>query len=65
MALLSMFLGVAAAGLMGIAVWLLWQAGVSLSILAILLTVLLTILAIAAHAFLLKKADVWYSRGEL
>ncbi len=65
MALLSMFLGVAAAGLMGVAVWLLFKAGVSLTILAILLTVLLTFLAIAAHVFLLRRADIWYSRGEL
>jgi ABC-2 type transport system permease protein len=65
MALLSMFLGVAAAGLMGVSVWLLWQTGVSLSILTILLTILLAVLAIASHVFLLRKADNWYSRGEL
>jgi len=65
MALLSMFLGVAVAGLLGIAVWLLWQAGVSLSILAILLTAVLTAMAIASHVFLLRRADSWYSRVEL
>jgi ABC-2 type transport system permease protein len=65
MALLSMFLGVAVAGLLGVAVWLLWQAGISLSLLAILLTVVLTALAIASHDFLLRRADNWYSRVEL
>jgi ABC-2 type transport system permease protein len=65
MALLSMFLGVAVAGLLGVAVWLLFTAGISLSILAIMLTAVLAVLAIAFHVFLLRQADSWYSRVEL
>jgi ABC-2 type transport system permease protein len=65
MSLLSMFLGVAAVGLMGVSAWLLYKAGVSLFVLVILLMVILTILAIVSHTYLMKKADIWYSRGEL
>ena len=65
MALLSMVLGVAAAGALGISVWLLWQAGVSLSLLAWLLAAVLAVLAAAAYVFLLRRADKWYSEVDL
>ncbi len=65
MALLSMFLGVAAAGVLGVLVWVLFKAGLSLSLLAFMLTAVLAILAAVSHAFLLKRAGNWYSKVEL
>ncbi len=65
MALLSMFLGVAAAGVLGVLVWILYQAGLSLSLLAIMLTIVLAVLAAASHAFLLRRAEKWYSSVEV
>jgi len=65
MSLISMALGVAIAGVLSIAVWLLWQTGLSLSIIVVALAVMLALQATAAHTFLLRKADTWYSRGDL
>ncbi len=65
MALLSMFLGVAAAGLLGISVWLLWQAGLSLTLVTWLLAGILVLLAVAAWACLVRRAAGWYSKVEL
>ena len=65
MALLSMALGVAVAGALGISAWLLYKAGISLAILTPLLMAVLAALAAAAYAFLRRRADTWYTKLEL
>ncbi len=65
MAILTMVLGLAVAAALGAGVWLLGQSGVSLTVLTWLLGAVLTLLAMAGHLLLLRKAEHWYNRVEL
>lgn len=65
MALLSMVLGVAAGGVLGLGVWGLFTIGVSLPLIAWLLTIVLLSSALAAYTLLVRRAKGWYSRIEL
>ncbi len=65
MALLSMVLGVAAGGVLGLGAWGLFTVGVSLTVIPWLLTIVLLASVLAAYTLLVRKAKGWYSRIEL
>jgi len=65
MSLVTMVLGVVAAGALGVGVWGLGNIGIPLSTLAWMLGIFLSLLAFAGHMLLLRQAEKWYNRIEL
>ncbi len=65
MALVTMVLGLIASGALGAGIWLLSQAGISLTVLAWMLGIVLVIMAVASHLILVHKAGKWYGKIEL